>query len=588
MRIVQELSLLPLLAKSQANYFVGFLKNRQENFIMVLSLQGPDAQFFGKDLQIRLSTWQFTSAEKIHLALLDLNKECRLKKLQLNFALSLKVGKKIILACQGGSILLKRDQQLRELISSQSEISMLVGQYIENDQFVLIAGNYQLGKVIVEKNRNYPLELIIEQKLDDYFKNNFNTVLLLWSYQHKEKVSWNEKLAKQKIILLKIKKIPQKIKEFVLKIKNLRQEQKKHYQKIFLLVVLAIVLVTTALLSWRHLEQKNLDKANKEIDALVLSNAELEQLSTKQPVLAREKIQENQEQLRQLLDEYNSLLAKKRIEEKIQELQARAEQLVSENNLDQLFVYSNWYDNYPDFLGNKIIASPQGLLVGNSQTDQLLLVNNNNFDQWTINFADFSIDNSSSDRLKIFIKDQGIKYLDWQDRSSFALKTEGDSDRDAQFVESYQNFLYLLNPEKRNIYRYTLTNGELSEAIGWLVDKQNINFSTVSDMSIDGDLWLGFKDGKIMKFSRGYQVDFALTGLEQLPTDLVKIASQENSDKIVFLDKSNNRLIVSTKEGQLISEIKSNELAGVSDITLANDGKSCFALSGSVIYQIQI
>ena len=155
MRIVQELSLLPLLAKSQANYFVGFLKNRQENFIMVLSLQGPDAHFFGKDLQIRLSTWQFTSAEKIHLALLDLNKECRLKKLQLNFALSLKVGKKIILACQGGSILLKRDQQLKELISSQSEISMLVGQYIENDQFVLIAGNYQLGKVIVEKNRNY-------------------------------------------------------------------------------------------------------------------------------------------------------------------------------------------------------------------------------------------------------------------------------------------------------------------------------------------------------------------------------------------------------------------------------------------------
>ena len=41
-------------------------------------------------------------------------------------------------------------------------------------------------------------------------------------------------------------------------------------------------------------------------------------------------------------------------------------------------------------------------------------------------------------------------------------------------------------------------------------------------------------------------------------------------------------------KGQLISEIKSNELAGVSDITLANDGQSCFALSGSVIYQIQI
>lgn len=589
MRIVQELILLPLLAKSQAHYFVGFLKNRQENLMMVLSLQGPDAHFFGKDLQMRLSNWQFNSAEKIHLALLDLNKECRLKKLQLNFALSLKVGKKIILACQGGSILLKRHQQLKELISSRSEINMLIGQYIEDDQFLLIAGNHQLGQVIIEKNRNYPLELIIEQKLNDYFKNNFNTALLLWHYQHKKEVSWTEKLTKLKIIFLKIKKIPKKIKEFVLKIKNLRQEQKKRYQKIFLLIILAIVLISTAFLSWRYLERKNLEKVNNEINALILSDEELEQLSSRQPVLAREKIQENQDQLSQLLVEYNSLLVKKRIEEKIQELETRAEELASENNLDQLLIYSNWYENYPDFLGNKIIASPQGLLVGNNQTNQLLLINdNNNFAQWAINFSDFSIDSSSSERLKIFIKDQGIKYLDWQDQSSFALKIEGDSDRDAQLVESYQNFLYLLNPEKRNIYRYTLTDGELSEAIGWLIDKQNINFSEISDMSIDGDLWLSFKDGKIMKFSRGYQEDFALTGLEQLPSDSVKIASQENSDKIVFLDKSNNRLIVSTKEGQLISEIKSNELAGVSDITLSNDGQSCLALSGSVIYQIHI
>jgi hypothetical protein len=91
-----------------------------------------------------------------------------------------------------------------------------------------------------------------------------------------------------------------------------------------------------------------------------------------------------------------------------------------------------------------------------------------------------------------------------------------------------------------------------------------------------------------MKFSRGYREDFALTGLEQLPNDSLLIASQVNSEKIVFLDKANNRLIVSTKEGQLISEIKSNELAGVSDIALSSDGQSCFALSGSVIYQIQI
>jgi len=589
MRTVQELILLPLLAKSQAHYFVGFLNNRQDNLIMAFSLQGQDAHFFGKDLQIKISNWQFNSAEKLHLALLDLNKECRLNKLQLNFALSLRIGKQIILACQRGSILLKRQEQIKDLLKSQSEISMLIGQYLENDQFLLIAGNNQLGQVVLEKSRSHSLESILEQKLNNYLKNDFSTALLLWHYQAKEKIPLTKKLSRFKNYFSKIKKIPKKLKNWLNKIKNLREEQKKRYKKIFLYLTTAIVLTMATILIWHYQEQKNLERLNNEINALIISDEELARLSSSQPVLAREKVEESQENLKQLLTENNSLLTKKRIEEKINQLKSQAEKLASENNLDQLLVHSNWYDNYPDFLGNKIIDSPQGILIANNQRNQLLLIKENNvFEQWAIDFTDFSIDGSNTERLKIFIKDQGIKYLDWQDKASFQLKTEGDSDRDAQFLESFQNYLYLLNPEKRNIYRYTLIDQELSEAIGWLVDKQEINFNNISDMSIDGDLWLSFKDGKIMKFRRGYQEEFTLTGLEQLPTDSVLIASQENSEKIVFLDKSNNRLIVTTKEGQLISEITSNELAGVSDITLANDGQSCFAVSGSVIYQIQL
>lgn len=586
---MQELILLPLLAKSQAHYFVGFLNNRQRNLIMLFALQGPDAHFFGKDLQTKISNWQFNSAEKIHVALLDLNKDCRLNKLQLNFALSLRVNKKIILACQGGSILLKRNQQIKELLKSQSEINMLVGQYFDDDQFLLIAGNHQLGQVVLEKSRSHTLELILEQKLNDYLKNDFSTALLLWHYQTKEKVALTTKLIKFKKYLRKIKKIPKKIKELFKKIRNLRQEQRKYYQKLFLYLIASILLIATGVSIWHYKEQKNLERVNNEIDTLTLSNEELTTLSSRQPVLAREKIEESQENLKQLLTENNSLLAKKRIEEKINELESQAEKLASENNLDQLLIYSNWYDNYPNFLGKKMIDSPQGILLANKQGNQLLLINkNNDFELWEVNSTDFSIDASNTEKLKIFVKNQGIKYLDWQEKNSLELKTEGDSDRDTQFLESYQNYLYLLNPEKRNIYRYTLTDKKLSEAIGWLIDKQEINFNKISDMSIDGDLWLSFKDGKIMKFSRGYREDFALTGLEQLPNDSLLIASQVNSEKIVFLDKANNRLIVSTKEGQLISEIKSNELAGVSNIALSSDGQSCFALSGSVIYQIQI
>jgi hypothetical protein len=589
MSLVQELVLLPLLAQSKAHYFVTHVSNRQKNFIIAFSLTGPDAHFFGKDYQLKMMSWQFKKAEKLHLALLDLNKDCRLKKLKLNFAATLKINKKIVLTCQGGSILLKRNEQLKELLNSENEIKMLAGQYLENDQFLLIAGNEQLGQVILEKSHNYPLDSILKQKLNSYLRNDFKTALLLWHWQKKEKVVWTKKISKFEKYLVKIKKLPKKIINLFKKIKNLRQEQKKRYQKVFFYFFLLILLVITAAWTWQRQEQKNLEKINNEIETLVVNDEELQRLSSTQPVLAREKIKESQENLQEVLRANKSLLAKKRIEEEMQKLQSQAETLSSENNLDQLIIYSDWYNNYPDFLGNKINASSQGILVSNDQNQQLLLVkDDNNFESWEIAFENFTIDSSKNEDLYIFIKDQGLKYLNWEEKSSSELKTEGDSDRDGQLLENYQNFIYILNPEKRNIYRYSLTDEILSEAIGWLVEKQDINFNNISDMSVDGDLWLSFKDGKVMKFSRGYQEEFSLSGLEQLPSDSLLIASQENSEKIVFLDKSNKRLIVSTKEGQLISEIQSNELAGVSDITLSIDGQNCFALSGSVIYQIQI
>jgi len=586
---VQELVLSPLLSKSQAHHFVASLNNRQENLIIAFSLEGPDAHFFGKDLQLKMANWQFKKAQELHLALLDLNKECRLRKLQLSFAITLKIDQQLILSCQGGSILLKRQNQVKELLASQAEILMLVGQYSESDQLLLIAGNLELGQVIVEKSRSQTLKTILEQKLDDYLNKNSNTALVLWHFQKKEKIVWRKKLVNIKNYLRKIKKFFKKIPLWWKKIKNLRQEQKKYYQKLFITIFFIIFLTIGFLVLGQRQQEKTLDRVNKEVSTLVLNEQELETLSTTQPVLAREKIDQSQQDLNELLNNTNSLAAKKYIEQEINRLNLQSEKLASENSLDRLLIYSNWYDDYPDFLGTKLIASEHGILIANDQQNQLLLIKEKNiFDIWDINYQDFTLDQSRSEQLGVFIKDQGIKYLDWQNKTVTEFKSEGDSDRDGQLLESYQNYLYLLNPEKRNIYRYTLRNEELSEAIGWLVEKQGISFNNVSDMSVDGNLWLSFKDGNVLKFDRGYQEEFSLTGLNQVPDDTLLMASRENSEKLVFLDKSNRRLILTTRDGQLINEIKSNELAGVSDITLAIDGESCFALSGSVIYQIQL
>jgi hypothetical protein len=168
------------------------------------------------------------------------------------------------------------------------------------------------------------------------------------------------------------------------------------------------------------------------------------------------------------------------------------------------------------------------------------------------------------------------------------VKEEGESDKNGEFLSSFGPYLYLLNRSKRNIYRYYYNNNQLSDPIGWLIDKQGVNFDNINDLMVDGDLWLGFKNGKVLKFSKGSAATFQMEGIDQLPTSPVVLSSNETSNFVAILEKQNKRLLIFTKDGQLLHEMKSNELAGVSSIALSDDEKKVYALSGSTIYEVEI
>lgn len=146
----------------------------------------------------------------------------------------------------------------------------------------------------------------------------------------------------------------------------------------------------------------------------------------------------------------------------------------------------------------------------------------------------------------------------------------------------------MLNKNKRNIYRYYYDKEKLSEPIGWLVDKQGISFENINNLMVDGDLWLGIKNGTIMKFSKGSPSSFQIQGINSLPNSPIVICNSETSNSLAILEKQNRRLLIITKDGQLINEIKSNELSGVSSIAFNNDGKRIYAASGSIIYEIEV
>lgn len=576
-----ELQLFSFLNSPRINTFSAVITNRQQNLVMALAISGPEAHFFGRDLEFKINTWQINSPEELHLQLLDLNKDCRLKKIQLHFALNLKLASQLVLACQGGQIMLERQKQIKKLLSSQNELGMLVGSYQTADQLLLLAGDNPYAKTdFLSQTKNWSANHIEKNLSEKWIKTSLGALTI---------VSYQKIIKKQLNLFSKIKKIWQKIKEIIKKIKNLSAQSKKRYLKLLMLTCCIIILSGLGFYWWKNSQKKQLTLLETQIQSLVVSEQELKQISAQQPILAREKVSQSQTDLENLLKQNNSLSAKKIIQTALEEVKNQLSALESENNLDRLTVYANWRDTYPDFLGQKLLSSPQGLVVGNDQQQAILLIQDQiQAELFPLDWQDFALDLSQTDNLKIFLKQTGLKELNWENKNISELKTEGDSDRAATLMTSYQDYIYLFNPEKRNIYRYTQTEDGLSEAIGWLIDKQGIDFSQVSDLSVDGDLWLTFKNGEVKKFSRGYSETFDWQGLSTPPSDSLLVTSKENIDIIVFLDKAAKRLLVSTKDGQLISEIKSNELAGASDIDLASDGQSCFALSGSVVYQIQL
>lgn len=165
---------------------------------------------------------------------------------------------------------------------------------------------------------------------------------------------------------------------------------------------------------------------------------------------------------------------------------------------------------------------------------------------------------------------------------------EGDSNREANLLGSYETYIYVFNAQRRNIYRYAQVEDGYSDPIGWMQAARGLEYSTVSDMAIDGDLWLSTNTGEIFKFASGRAQDFAVVGLNDALSSTLLIATDVNQEKLYVLESEKNRVVVLGKDGSFIQEVVSSSLAAANDIFVSESLGQVFAVSGSIIYSIEI
>ena len=189
----------------------------------------------------------------------------------------------------------------------------------------------------------------------------------------------------------------------------------------------------------------------------------------------------------------------------------------------------------------------------------------------------------------ILLLGEGISSLVFEDNGIAVVQEipEGDSNRAATLFASYETYVYVVNPEKRNIYRYAQNNDGFSEPIGWVQEvARGLDFKDIASVAIDGDVWLGTKAGQLFKFTRGIVQDFTINGMQTAFESSLLVHTTLDSERLYVLEAQKNRLVILNKNGDFVREITSPSLGSVTDIVVDEAQGKVFAASGSVVFEV--
>ncbi len=109
------------------------------------------------------------------------------------------------------------------------------------------------------------------------------------------------------------------------------------------------------------------------------------------------------------------------------------------------------------------------------------------------------------------------------------------------------------------------------------------DFLPSSRFAIDGSIWVT-KGDKILKFTRGTQEDFQISGLSAKTGELGPIYTDGTLDNLYVVDRTNSALLVIAKDGTYKKAYQAPEFGKASDILVTDDASTLYAaVDGKVV-----
>lgn len=664
----------PIIGYPKLNEWAGVACNQSGNFVCAFAVSGEGANNLGKDISDQLKQFEPRGAQDLHQGLLDLLAQVRKANNSIQFACSLAGPEKIVFGSFGGTIIIKKDQHVRELIGGSDQLQLIEGR--RNELLVVMATDASEEYVAEIKNRleegyhvgnitsslisaiqaeSTPAQLamaflecsssqataahllahasaspvlkqespikpqvsiesidIDTQATSKQGTTNFSNPGVLPNRPSQFKRVWRDSVQNSKRIMSigkqhattlarKLMYLGGTTSKQVFKAASRLPALKTAYQtadtttrKKALLVIIGTVAIAVAAIGFGIWKNQQLKTLTQRYDLaiqkpLVLRN-EAEALLSSDPVLAREKANQLVAELEQLKPEYEKYYQlKTKLEVEINSAKDFVTTISGQQELSELQVFFDLRLTESSFLANSMNVVENTLYFLDSEKRQIVELNGGTkqFKIITLTGNQPIHDWTAAPKNLYFLGD-GMYGYNLADATTTELKEVGDSDRDGTLLRQFDAYLYVFNPIKRNIFRFTFTKTGLSQGIGWITDKKNLDFNLIRDMAVDGSVWLTTKDGQIMRYLQGQAQTFEIDGLAEPFNSPLQISTSDTHESIYVLEPEQQRVVILSKTGKLIKQIKSAPLSAATDIVVSDNPRMLFVLSGSTVYTIPL
>lgn len=627
LRLIQR----SLVGRAAANQRSGVIIHPTQDFVVLYAISSPSAgEAFLDYCQEQLNHEQPTNTLEFHQLLDRCVSTAGRMEVELSLVGISTFGEHIALAAYQGSVWLKRGDKIGQILSAEGSLQLLEGKIQLDDIYVLFTKSAQkLQEVVQSELPNTKAETVLslvdtpelraaldgapEEALaglsvlaviDSEKTHPALAADLHASAEPAVATTVSDRVATQPprrgaqviaffkgiggVLLL----IRNEIAQLFSKDVYVRQKQRRSLGKVLIVFFAIIVLLLGALAFWRNRQQQQQQQIQATLQPFRTQFEEVRTLSLRNTVDARQRAEQliaslEAESQKQNQPKYlqTAVLAE------LQEVRQFYQGISGQEELPNLPIFFDLRLVQSNFLASRVDATLDTLFFLDSGQKKILALNIERKQPTLLPIGEYPDIRAlvADDQFLYFLGEGLFRFtLSGTDVASL-VENPDDPIKTGQSLGLFDRYLYVLSKEQNNIFRYDTADNSLDgKPTAWIQAGQGIDLNQVQSFAIDGDVWLSTQTGEIKKLTSGREVAFTVSGMKEPFSSPITLFTKPEMLNLYVLEPQKSRVVVLNKEGQFIKEIKNENLAAATAVVASEPQHKAFALSGSLVYEIEL